>query len=532
MHDRRNGRRTTRLRRTFRIGSWGGAILCGILSWAKTSPTAPASLSSQERSTPASRIYADAYLVWIYAGPKRDLTPIGYLRAGQSARLRSVDGRDPTQPYRKGCGRGWFAVAPAGFICLDAHASMSPSRYSQSMASLLPEVGPFPFHFALSMGTPSYRRLPTEQEWERKELPFGTARPRPLPPHFRGHEELVTDVPLDEQAPFPFLLEGGSVSRAPEGRLVRRTVPFGSMLAITGPFSHDGRRFLQSADGTVVPAERMRLFRRSEFEGVELGPSTGLTLPLGWPRGVPPLYALALECDPPDIPGAQTGRLETAETELPSHCLVATQRTLSTRSALPLSGRTIRVARRRFLEVAQTKNHFVAEDSLHVAQRRAAPGSAKEPDGSRRKWIHFRIGQGTLVTYLGTTPVFATLASPGIGGVPAAGADPLETRTTPVGVYRIQFKHRTDDMSPEHGEHRKYWIADVPFAQYFEQPFAIHVAYWHESFGEPMSGGCINVSPKDGARLFAFTDPKVPPDWYGVGASADFGVGTTVVIER
>src|SRR5690606_32607400 len=117
--------------------------------------------------------------------------------------------------------------------------------------------------------------------------------------------------------------------------------------------------------------------------------------------------------------------------------------------------------------------------------------------GTDIKWIHFSIGQGTLVTYEGSRPLFATLASPGIGGVPGPGADPLSTRTTPVGTYRIQFKHRTDDMSPEQTENRSYWIADVPYAMYFKQPFAIHVAYWHESFGEPMSGGCINVSPKD-----------------------------------
>src|SRR5690606_34122452 len=123
-------------------------------------------------------------------------------------------------------------------------------------------------------------------------------------------------------------------------------------------------------------------------------------------------------------------------------------------------------------------------------------------------------------------------ASPGIGGVPARGADPLSTRTTPVGTYRIQFKHWTDDMSPEQTEHRDFWIADVPFAMYFKQPFAIHVAYWHESFGEPMSGGCINVSPKDGARLFAFSVPPLPAGWYGVGASKTFGYGTTVVIDR
>jgi hypothetical protein len=199
---------------------------------------------------------------------------------------------------------------------------------------------------------------------------------------------------------------------------------------------------------------------------------------------------------------------------------------------LRLSGLAVDIAGTRFAQLSdklEGQRHFIPTRYLFLAEGRER---AALDAGSNAKWIHFTIGQGTLVTYRGRTPIFATLASPGIGGVPAPGADPLSTRTTPVGTYRIQFKHRSDDMSPEQTEDRSYWIADVPFAMYFKQPFAIHVAYWHETFGEPMSGGCINVSPKDGERLFGFADPPVPADWYGVGASKEFGFGTTIVIDR
>jgi hypothetical protein len=197
----------------------------------------------------------------------------------------------------------------------------------------------------------------------------------------------------------------------------------------------------------------------------------------------------------------------------------------------------VEVAGTRFAELSKQgkasapEELWVPTDYLFIAEKHAPP-NAVASSTDEEKWIHFRIGQGTLVSYLGQRAVFATLASPGIGGVPAPSADPLATRTTPVGTHRIQFKHRSDDMSPEAGEHREFWIADVPHAMYFQQPFAIHVAYWHESFGEPMSGGCINVSPKDGKRLFEFTEPSVPDDWYGVGASKEFGLGTVVVVER
>ncbi len=170
------------------------------------------------------------------------------------------------------------------------------------MAKLAPRAGPYPFDYALSMGTPSYRRVPEPKEWERREREFGEAKPRPLPPHWQGHEELVSDDEFS-LSPMPdFLQAKGSVSRSPEKRLERRDVPFGSMLAITGSFEQHGRQFLQSADGTVVPAKRMRLFKRSTFEGLELTEKAqlGPRLPLAWPRKAVHHYRLSkgVHCAP------------------------------------------------------------------------------------------------------------------------------------------------------------------------------------------------------------------------------------------
>jgi hypothetical protein len=492
-----------------------------------------------------SHIVADAFLVWIYATPEIDRAPIGTIRGGQSVALRKVEGIPLGQPTKKGCGNGWFAVEPEGYVCLDRRVSRSPTRYTLSMGELQPRPGAYPFDYALSMGSPSYRRIPILDEWKRKERPFGEAKPRPLPPHFRGHEELITDSPLvPSQTPF-FLDAGASVSRRPENRLIRRNVPFGSMLAIKGAFEEEGRRYLQSADGTIVPAERFRMFKPSSFEGVELarnktsGPGADLHLPLAWPRKRTRRYSMTAtsSCS---IDGAASktsaeaisqgipGRLSTKPPQLQGSCLSALERWSEPRAVLQLSGRTVEVAGTRFVETQQ--NDWLPLRYLYLAESEKSPRSLES--SSERRWIHFRISQGTLVTYEGETPIFATLASPGIGGVPAPGVDPLSTRTTPVGQFRIQFKHVSDDMSPEQTEHREYWIADVPHTMYFQQPFAIHVSYWHESFGEPMSGGCVNVSPKDGKRLFDFATPALPAGWYGVGASKEMGFGTTVVIDR
>ncbi len=147
------------------------------------------------------------------------------------------------------------------------------------------------------------------------------------------------------------------------------------------------------------------------------------------------------------------------------------------RQAIQLTGRVVEIAGTRFAETAASEGsesawlptgYLYLAEAKSAAGKRNADGEPVEADGSVRKWIHFSIGQGTLVSYVGDRPVFATLASPGIGGVPAIGADPLDTRTTPVGTYRIHFKHVSDDMSPEQTEHRKFWIADVPYAMYFQ----------------------------------------------------------------
>jgi lipoprotein-anchoring transpeptidase ErfK/SrfK len=129
--------------------------------------------------------------------------------------------------------------------------------------------------------------------------------------------------------------------------------------------------------------------------------------------------------------------------------------------------------------------------------------------------------------------VFATLVSPGAGGVPTKGRDPVKDSTTPLGSYAITFKDRAATMSPELREPRSFWIQDVPFTQYFNAPFAIHAAYWHERFGEYVSAGCVNASPLDAERLFAWSDPPVPNDWQGVaGAGAPENGPTTIVVVR
>lgn len=64
------------------------------------------------------------------------------------------------------------------------------------------------------------------------------------------------------------------------------------------------------------------------------------------------------------------------------------------------------------------------------------------------------------------------------------------------GDYKIQYKFEADDM-----QGADYFLPQVPWTMYFYQGYAIHGTYWHNSFGRPMSHGCVNL-PVDEAKWF------------------------------
>lgn len=93
------------------------------------------------------------------------------------------------------------------------------------------------------------------------------------------------------------------------------------------------------------------------------------------------------------------------------------------------------------------------------------------------------------------------------------------------------------DRDPEYGVTKRrgegtFWLRDVPYVQYFESGYALHVAYWHDVFGIARSHGCINLSPIDGKYVFGWTDPQPPEGWHGVITGAEMGEGTTIVIHE
>jgi hypothetical protein len=277
------------------------------------------------------------------------------------------------------------------------------------------------------------------------------------------------------------------------------------MVSFVSAFEAGGRTWLLTPDLSLVPSDRARSYRPSSFHGVQLADQ--IELPIAWVRWRP-AAKLRRETD---------GRF------------VKTGASWPLRTPIPLAAARVLADGAAYLETREPGT-FVAEASVVVAR---AARKRPPPVGPDEKWIQISISKGTLTAYEGNRPLYATLVSPGRGGVPRSMSVPVRELVrdgmTPLGTYRIEFKDRFAIMSPD-PEQQKYFLSDVPHVQYFLGPFALHAAYWHEDFGEPRSGGCVNLSPLDAQWLFAWTSPDVPDGWQGARASGPNGAGTAVQI--
>lgn len=113
-----------------------------------------------------------------------------------------------------------------------------------------------------------------------------------------------------------------------------------------------------------------------------------------------------------------------------------------------------------------------------------------------RKWVEISISQQTLWAYQGGTVVTSSLVSTG-----------LAPNYTELGLFHIRLKFPSQDMkgftdstgevlaSDSGGDGAvPYAVDDVPNVMYFNlDAEALHGAYWHNNFGNPMSHGCVNL---------------------------------------
>ncbi len=467
-----------------------------------------------------SRIGSLGRTTWIYAASVRK-ERLGYLRPGTSARLLAAPPIDP--PSKKGrkpptpkgdCTSGrWYAIEPEGFVCGDETTTLDLTLpLYRALAYAGPRPFAVPFGYAFSTRAPMYGKLPTPNETKRAER-----RLRPVSELFEvrrstaGHEDLAGLDPPAPGSPVPDFLADGAAAPVPVGQqkgLVRKQIPYGSMLSFQQVFSFGGRTFLLSPDLTAVPADRMRVFHPSTFHGTPI--DAAHPLPIGWFRREP---------------RAKYRRGE-------GGAMTASGALWAPRTFVGLTGSTADDGGVLYRET-RDEGLFARDVDVSIVESPAATPPAVAPG---EKWIDVALAKGTLTLFEGTTGVYSTLMSPGAGGTtPSADlstSDLVRAAFTPLGSYRIAVKHRAAQMTSEaKPDPDSFWIADVPHAQYFRAPFAIHAAYWHEDFGSPKSGGCVNLSPEDAARVFDWTEPALPPTWGGIIARRS-KLGTRIVIHR
>jgi hypothetical protein len=454
------------------------------------------------------RIGSIGFRTWIWPEPnrKRDRLAIGAIRVGTSVRLKS------TEPVPgSGCNKSWYAVEPHGFVCADETTTRAfDTPYWRALASLRPGPGPYPYRYAFSFGAPMYSRVPTEAEQKAGEsdMPKQTDEFHTLGKWSEGHEQLVLKNPKDRpkpDGPQPAFFDGNKpIPGSPWNPAVPRVkiIPAGSGFAYARVFEANSRVWLLTPDLFLVPADRVFPYERSSFRGIELGGDK--TLPLAWVRA--PEGSPRLERD--------------------GEAFRDSGKRFEPRKPVFLTGERVTVKKTTWWE-ARGGGWLVDDDSVSVVEPPKALKHGVKPD---ERWIEASILGGTMTAYEGLTPKYATMWSPGLGGVPVKGNNSKTFATTEVGIFPIQWKDAVETMSPDPGAPTVFWFADVPWIQYVHAPMAMHVAYWHERFGYPMSAECLNVSAADGQWLFDFTLPKLPPGWGSVGAGRQNGPSTKINI--
>lgn len=96
---------------------------------------------------------------------------------------------------------------------------------------------------------------------------------------------------------------------------------------------------------------------------------------------------------------------------------------------------------------------------------------------------------------------------------------------TPTGEFRIWTWLRYTRMSGGNKANGTYYnLPNVPYTMFFSnnavpryRGYAIHGAYWHNNFGQPMSHGCVNMKEADVAQIYQWTykNTEVPVVIYG-----------------
>jgi lipoprotein-anchoring transpeptidase ErfK/SrfK len=457
----------------------------------------------------APRLASVAMLTDVRARPDLKANKVGYLRAGAIVEM------DPKEHGKAGCPGGWRKIKPYGFVCVGPEVTLDLEHPIVRASSRRPDVTQkLPYMYGVAMrGGPAYARIPTEEDQKQFEPRLKTHlakwakdkesgatygldvwlkwKSEPAPAALVALAEKVTDKDI------PWFLRDGHTAPNLSGLIKSdSTVKIDEVarrngVAFVDSFLHEGRRYNVATDLRVIPADRFRPIRGSEFHGYVIGEDIDFPFALVRKKGAKRWQWSGKKL-------IEAGELEW-------------------RSAVALTGKQ---------KFADGKLYYETKQGDWIDDRSAGrvDPAKKMPAWGKNgaKWIDVNITKQVLVAYEGTKPVYTTLVSSGEGGL----GDPETTKSTKRGIFRIHTKYISITMDSDVvGE--AFELRDVPYVQYFENGFALHGAYWHDVFGQPKSHGCVNLAPEDARRLFWWSEPQVPPGWHGVSRAL---TGTVVFV--
>lgn len=122
----------------------------------------------------------------------------------------------------------------------------------------------------------------------------------------------------------------------------------------------------------------------------------------------------------------------------------------------------------------------------HTPTPTRRPTKIPADESESGKWIEIDLSEQRIFAHEGQRTVLKARVSTGISRYP-----------TIRGRFKIYVKYRSTRMRGP-----GYDLPNVPWTMFFRGDYAIHGAYWHNSFGRPMSHGCVNMKPAEAKWLF------------------------------
>ena len=148
-------------------------------------------------------------------------------------------------------------------------------------------------------------------------------------------------------------------------------------------------------------------------------------------------------------------------------------------------------------------NNISNPDLLYVGQELTIPAAgeyeptqadAPTPPTNTGKSIVVSTERQRIFAYEDGKLVHSHLVSTGLPNSPTVQGD-----------YSIYVKYLADDMSGP-----GYFLPQVPYTMYFFAGYGIHGTYWHNSFGRPMSHGCVNLPTPEAQWFYNWASVGTP----------------------